>query len=1778
MVRNPTPLLLLILFLAQIVYVFHTNLYYAENHCDASSTTPEIFSGGNTITRVRHVRPSPKLHAMSENITAENLTDWYWIGRNPHNITDLLYGIKLTRITLYDIENYPGERFIYYLTVLSISDENVSGVFYRNLTFTIIRINYTAQIDGWNATPSEVKVVFNHTIWLKWDNITSSDFAPPKISFLDTVFLENGTMILAYDIVHFYYNSILSSIIKNTTVYLAKIVNISSPSWEERILESPFDGFLTGLSMTSVGNLFGLIYGVAYYSSGGLRYTLVFVEGEDKYSTDLWYRWNPEVIGNIIYLPPPDLDVLVAMIFEDVYEQEKIGALLKIYGNLGNRIMDIGGIVSDVGLESYLGYKPELKYPQVSWFNVENFCWFYFISYSDFEQLLIILTVNYTSMDYIQVPEIIFYDQYYPLNNPFRLIVVDNYYWDNLTNLLLIESGEGIAKIAHIIFVYYEKGNMTIFTNPVYISRNNQSICDYRADSNSDFDMTLMYTSKVSGIAYYYIQIVYIDDDQDGLGSWEEETVYGLNSSDPDWDSDGINDGAEILIYGTDPKDDDTDGDDLDDKFEIEVKPNETYPQYGGVKNKYQTDPLDVDTDDDGIGDYEEVTGDYVVDGRQGYPTDPTKVDTDADGLSDYVEIYNGTRYYINQSSNIYIVYPNATLNDTDSDGFTDGEEEIRELNPLSNDTDSDGLSDVDEVYSSRTDPHVTDSDSDGLSDGAEVLNYKTDPWDSDTDDDLLNDSAEVLIYGTDPHNPDFDDDGLLDGEEANLGTDPLDNDTDDDKITDGVEVNVYGTDPTSEDTDNDGLSDYKEIYVTKTDPLNNDTDDDGLIDGEEVNNIGTDPKRDDTDGDGLSDYEEVMVYNTDPLNKDSDSDGLIDYKEVATYFTDPNDPDTDGDNLTDYDEILIYDTDPNSSDTDGDNLSDFEEVNGTYVPGVGWVTTDPNDPDTDGDGLSDYDEVNGMSIPGLPGKKYSDPTEKDSDDDKLTDYDEAAISYTDPLDNDTDGDGLLDGEEYNELGTDPLDNDTDSDGLSDYEEVTGVNISRIGIVKTDPLDSDTDDDMLSDSEEAKIYLSNPLDPDTDDDSLIDYDEVVGWEVNVTYFNGSIVAYMTNSSLTKYDTDGDGLSDYMEYLYGSDPRKTDTDLDGLSDMVEDYLGTDLCDADTDNDGLTDYEEYTGINISGVGIRYPDPTENDTDYDGINDYDECKVFLTDPTSWDTDGDGLGDHEEIHILSTDPKSIDTDNDCLNDWDEVVVYITNATCNDTDNDGLLDGVEVHGINVTGIGMRHTDPHRGDTDGDNLGDYEEAMIYYTDPTVDDTDGDGLSDYDEIVIYQTLPTDRDTDDDGVDDYKECVVYNTNATDVDTDNDGLTDGQEIYGVDVPGIGIRKTNASSADTDGDGLGDCDEVMVYYTDPTVDDTDGDGLSDYEEIITYETSAIYDDTDGDGLSDYEEIVIYGTNATYNDTDGDNITDGDEVSGINISGIGLRKMDPTSPDTDGDGLDDYSEAFMYHTDPTDKDTDDDGLGDGDEIRIGGDPNNDDTDGDGLLDGEEYMIGTLINNTDTDGDGLSDYTEYKVKNTDPTDKDTDNDKIPDKLDILFPLTPDWYFLLVILVAIAFYKSYSYGLFRNWRRDIVAFGLSDVGGVPMFVVPEDFQTKYDTSLISSGLMGIHTMTGEISGKELKRLVLSGEVPIFINRGESSIAWVFVKKEYPRLIKQLAKLHEELEKLYGPLFVSWSGLAEEIEDAKIWLANRLGVSPTVEIVEEEEAKTEIEKEFEEVFGK
>ena len=151
-------------------------------------------------------------------------------------------------------------------------------------------------------------------------------------------------------------------------------------------------------------------------------------------------------------------------------------------------------------------------------------------------------------------------------------------------------------------------------------------------------------------------------------------------------------------------------------------------------------------------------------------------------------------------------------------------------------------------------------------------------------------------------------------------------------------------------------------------------------------------------------------------------------------------------------------------------------------------------------------------------------------------------------------------------------------------------------------------------------------------------------------------------------------------------------------------------------------------------------------------------------------------------------------------------------------------------------------------------------------------------------------------------------------------------------------------------------------------------------------------------------GTVATAEDRDADNYPDALEAE---------AGLDPTNPDTDGDGVADGDEFTLYSTYPLSWDSDGDGISDGEELfGIKTDPlvNNNgaanapvadtatttapDPVGDTLatapIDTAAATSSGAVTATDSDADGVADVDEVNIYQTDPYNADSDGDGLTD--------------------------------------------------------------------------------------------------------------------------------------------------------------------------------------------
>ena len=137
------------------------------------------------------------------------------------------------------------------------------------------------------------------------------------------------------------------------------------------------------------------------------------------------------------------------------------------------------------------------------------------------------------------------------------------------------------------------------------------------------------------------------------------------------------------------------------------------------------------------------------------------------------------------------------------------------------------------------------------------------------------------------------------------------------------------------------------------------------------------------------------------------------------------------------------------------------------------------------------------------------------------------------------------------------------------------------------------------------------------------------------------------------DDDNDGMPDTYEQAHGClnqlvDDAAVDSDGDGLTNFEEFILGTDPCDPDTDGDGFDDGDDAFPLdpneNFDTDGDGTGDNSDLDVDGDGVpNGCDNC-LNLYNPNQADLDGDGIGNVCELpglggRILTTPAPAIST-----------------------------------------------------------------------------------------------------------------------------------------------------------------------------------------------------------------------------------------------------------------------------------------------------------------------------------------------------------------------------------------------------------------------------------------------------------------------------------------------------------------------------------------------------------
>lgn len=479
----------------------------------------------------------------------------------------------------------------------------------------------------------------------------------------------------------------------------------------------------------------------------------------------------------------------------------------------------------------------------------------------------------------------------------------------------------------------------------------------------------------------------------------------------------------------------------------------------------------------------------------------------------------------------------------------------------------------------------------------------------------------------------------------------------------------------------------------------------------------------------------------------------------------------------------------------------------------------------------------------------------------------------------------------------------------------------------------------------------------------------------------------------------------------------DSDGDALLDNDELLLDLDPCNPDTDGDLMADGWEAGQFHGHGFVPNDPSDGSGDRDDDGLRNWEEhchpmtaseCEdrvddSYLVMEQRYEAQGE-MPTSYGLYLGGTDPSDPDTDNDSLCDGGGSgtvcpAIHLENDDEGEHPHDGSL-----------GIGTDADDP---DTDDDGLPDGWEAA-YGTDPTSPDgdedwpdqdsyrKDGTALQNWTNLHEY-CYPEDRYSDDPWCeeaeeDHVRENGVYTggTRPDLEDTDDDCAPDGFEVY----LGRDPTEKDPRDEDSDDDGLDDCDE-LEHRTDALAPDTDGDGLCDggggdacegrdltgstttsgaLGEVHDYGSDPKDEQSDGDGIDDGSEAVVHGTDPTVVDTDDDGLDDRQEIR--------VTRSDGTAADTDGDGLRDGHEADLWlDEDPNADSLDDlptlDYDRDGDAVLW-----DSDSDGDGLSDKEEFEGPTSPRLSDSDGDGYDDGNDPG-----PTEADSDGDGLSDEFE-----------------------------------------------------------------------------------------------------------------------------------------------------------------------------------------
>ncbi len=772
-------------------------------------------------------------------------------------------------------------------------------------------------------------------------------------------------------------------------------------------------------------------------------------------------------------------------------------------------------------------------------------------------------------------------------------------------------------------------------------------------------------------------------------------------------------------------------------------------------------------------------------------------------------------------------------------------------------------------------------------------------------------------------------------------------------------------SDPKNADTDGDGLDDYEEFYQ-KTDPRKIDTDGDGLTDEEEINRWGTSPVSVDTDGDARGPdgdlAPDTRLFDSNELKIDTKNDPT---HSVGMKATSPIQKDTDGDGWSDYNEIVQTagkGFDPVLADiplvsiditgtpritlivenTSGSQWDESVEVTDALSTSISSEKSDSRATDMTIGSTAEVGTEIGWEA-GAEGWKFvgnlhgsvsaSAGFSETTSSSQSVSWTEGQTREAERVYAETSGSG---GSEsvtvkggYLLLPVTIVNNGNITYTLADLR----VNVWSRYVNKTSDfipvLELKREDDLALTFTPGESYTDIIMKSVTDDHNLIrsflknpsglmftisSYD-LKDKDGNSFDFSGETIKQKTALVVIDYSNE---LS-AEHYLVATSPSRSATGSQGITmaavmnNILEIPYETMTHVAGSGSYQLlskvrtvtSDSERYMKWLVSTDSVSMEADTAPDFDDILLNAGDKIYLIFVK----DQDSDGLPAREE-RLNGTSDLSKDFDKDGLTDYEEI-------------REGW--SVKVEGESPY---QAFSKGYSDDYDSDDLLDIAERRCWL-DAEKNDTDLDGISDYEELFGYS-----YEREIDGVKQTYHMVPYM--GVVILDGGDGIV-GTAVSGDDIAEVGgvgtvMEKRGGIVIRPGANGVIDSVPLETPDGDDFIAINHGLMIKDHPTINCspegFATNPLSDDTDGDTIPDGLEMVLdlgsannMGDYDEYIDTDGDGLKDAVELRGwtgnVNNDNIDFYS-DPTSGDSDGDGLPDLLE-YLLKTNPKKSDTDGD-------------------------------------------------------------------------------------------------------------------------------------------------------------------------------------------------------------------------------------------------------------------